>query len=876
MAYVLPNRKAFADFIARQYRNEKDMYRDEEDSSIDRCINPTNSNSVELLPYQKIVRDYLKIETPYRGILLYHGLGSGKTATAISVAESLLTDLKVYILLPKSLKANFISEIYKFGGPIYNNSQHWVRRSLNDETRDEALKLGISPSFLEEHTEFYTSVPNLQPNYNTFSIEAKRKIDAQIQDVLTSRFEFIHYNGLTQEKAAEIEARGFEKSVVIIDEAHNLISTVAKIGEGNTGIRKTIYNAIYNAKQCKVVALSGTPIINRPIEIAYMMNLLRGPIEQINVPFKHVIKWDEAAMTNALKAIPDIDTIEFNAVKQILTVTRNPPYFRSIYGTQGDRIAVQYKKEMKYIPLAADWVESWKTKFETDIGGGELAVERVESKISECLPTNPEKFASFFLDGLNIKNPMLFQRRIQGLVSYYKGADERLIPQRINDDKMLELCPMSKEQFTLYLQARWIEMKAASNRSRKSVDDEGGNYLVATRLICDYAIPPNLRSGIEISTDFTEDNPPEKEDILNEMRKNPGKYLSPKGLEIYSPKIKKLLENIKERKTKKQFIYSQYTSLEGLGVISAVLDANGWQKYSVVKNQAGQYIQDPTLDPDKFYYTFYVGNSDPTQDFRRQIFNNKEESSMPPSLWNSVKDNRLNIMLGSVAAAEGITLVGVRSVHILEPFWNDARHAQVIGRAIRICSHAKLPEPDRTVEIKIYLSTFTDEQKTEIKDYPNIVPIRSTDTGKILFLGDEPIQRFMTADETLYEIAYEKGLISKKITTLLKQSAIDCEVHRKFHSSERPVISCMRFDSNVKSESLAYLPEIDKGDTDKYYLRNTTRKKRRLQKVSIKGLIFLVDPDTDEVFDISAFEDSNRLLYLGTKKLSKIEFFHNQ
>jgi len=42
------------------------------------------------------------------------------------------------------------------------------------------------------------------------------------------------------------------------------------------------------------------------------------------------------------------------------------------------------------------------------------------------------------------------------------------------------------------------------------------------------------------------------------------------------------------------------------------------------------------------------------------------------------------------------------------------------------------------------------------------------------------------------------------------------------------------------------------------------RKKRRLQKVSIKTMVFLIDPDTKDVFDGPAFEDQQRLIRLGT------------
>lgn len=52
-------------------------------------------------PFQKFVRDYLSMESPYRGILLYHGLGSGKTCSSIAVAEHLKTKKNVIILCPE-------------------------------------------------------------------------------------------------------------------------------------------------------------------------------------------------------------------------------------------------------------------------------------------------------------------------------------------------------------------------------------------------------------------------------------------------------------------------------------------------------------------------------------------------------------------------------------------------------------------------------------------------------------------------------------------------------------------------------------------------------------------------------------------------------
>ena len=66
-----------------------------------------SKNTRELLEHQKIVRDYLLTETPYRGLLLYHGLGSGKTCSSIAIAESLLSTRTCYVLLPASLQDNY-------------------------------------------------------------------------------------------------------------------------------------------------------------------------------------------------------------------------------------------------------------------------------------------------------------------------------------------------------------------------------------------------------------------------------------------------------------------------------------------------------------------------------------------------------------------------------------------------------------------------------------------------------------------------------------------------------------------------------------------------------------------------------------------------
>ena len=68
-------------------------------------------------------------------LLLYHGLGVGKTRTSIGVAELLLNSKnkeKALVILPASLRQNFIAELKSFGNIMYNKNNTWKLISFTD------------------------------------------------------------------------------------------------------------------------------------------------------------------------------------------------------------------------------------------------------------------------------------------------------------------------------------------------------------------------------------------------------------------------------------------------------------------------------------------------------------------------------------------------------------------------------------------------------------------------------------------------------------------------------------------------------------------------------------------------------------------------
>ena len=58
---------------------------------------------------------------------------------------------------------------------------------------------------------------------------------------------------------------------------------------------------------------------------------------------------------------------------------------------------------------------------------------------------------------------------------------------------------------------------------------------------------------------------------------------------------------------------------------------------------------------------------------------------------NNINGDKVKVILISLAGAEGLDFKFIRQVHIMEPWYNLSRIEQIIGRAIRHCSHKNLP-----------------------------------------------------------------------------------------------------------------------------------------------------------------------------------------
>ena len=358
------------------------------------------------------------------------------------------------------------------------------------------------------------------------------------------------------------------------------------------------------------------------------------------------------------------------------------------------------------------------------------------------------------------------------------------------------------------------------------------------------------------------------QNTLIELKSKSDKYLTPEALETYSPKFLEMLKILQDDKKYKglHLIYSQFRTLEGIGILKLILEANGFAQFSIKeeKNEIGETewaLNIPPEDIGKPMFALYTGTEEVEEkELVRNIFNNNW-GDIPKNLRDQISEIAPNNILGQLikvlmitsSGAEGIDLQNVRYVHITEPYWHPVRTQQVIGRARRICSHRELPEKDedgtklRTVEVFIYLMTFTEKQLSGELSKELRLKDKSKRDGKTP----------LTSDEALYEISQIKEEINSQILTNVKETAIDCSIHKQSGSKER--LTCLSFGSK-DTDKFSYEPDIESEESDTMSNVNTKTIKWTAKTVKIdkSGKEYALNPETLEVYTIESYREAAR------------------
>ena len=155
-SYYMNNRKKFISHLIPLFdKYKKELKNEENVVTCDTKSKSTKKGEFNLMIHQRVVSDYLNLHTPYRGLLLFHGLGSGKTCTSIAIAEGMKSQKQIHVLTLASLKANFFDQMniqYSefFAHPKLFLSIAILADSLVYQIQQAKIKLVIQPSLPEQ------------------------------------------------------------------------------------------------------------------------------------------------------------------------------------------------------------------------------------------------------------------------------------------------------------------------------------------------------------------------------------------------------------------------------------------------------------------------------------------------------------------------------------------------------------------------------------------------------------------------------------------------------------------------------------------------------------------------------------------------------
>jgi len=233
------------------------------------------------------------------------------------------------------------------------------------------------------------------------------------------------------------------------------------------------------------------------------------------------------------------------------------------------------------------------------------------------------------------------------------------------------------------------------------------------------------------------------------------RWLAEGALEAASPKFQFLLSRIR-RTEGCIFVYSRFVN-GGALPLALVLEANGYTPYHGKplladgiqapggKQCAGCYrkqqehngVKDHLFSP--AYYGMLTGNSD--------ISPNNEATILRQKAFDNKDGMQLKIIIGSQIASEGVDLRFIRETHILDSWFHLNKTEQIIGRSIRFLSHCKLPKEKRNTTIYLYAAVLPSDRES--------------------------------ADLYSYRVGFKKAVLIGKVTRLMKQSAIDCNLNQQ-------------------------------------------------------------------------------------------------
>ena len=934
-SYIMNNRETFVNFINSVFEPYKRELEENKESISCDTIGKTSSD-FSLLTHQKIVRDYMNLYTPYRGLLLYHGLGSGKTCTSIAIAEGMKDSKSIIVMTPASLRANYVGELKKCGDLLYKKNQFWEWIPI--DKYQESLKtmsavLNLPQEYINRHGgAFFVNIKK-KSNYDELSDTSKQVLEEQLNEMIKQKYQFINYNGLREKRLHEMTSgytkNIFDNSVVIIDEAHNFISRIVNklkkekpIPENKRGEKERLpinlatklYEMLLSAKNARIILLSGTPVINYPNEFGILFNILRGYIKTWKIPLNVQTnkKIDKKSLSDMLLGEKTLDYLDYSPSSKMLTITRNPFGFKN-----------KIKKESGYQGVSNNKrSESGETEFETEFISDDdferkiisilkrndidVVSAGIEIKYRKALPDTFDEFVARYVNETDrkIKNADALKRRILGLSSYFRSAQESLLPKfdkNLATDYHIIRVPMSDTQFKAYEAARVEERKLEKKKPKQGMsedyEEKSSTYRIFSRLFCNFIIPDRpipirkkkteeeekeqeegetkkeeetdivaaLKQGKKVETkQDLEDNREaeiEGDEVLNDiggsnyterlqnklkdMETHADDFFTPEALQIYSPKFLHILENVQDPEYQGlHLVYSQFRTAEGIGLFTLVLNKNGFTRFKIKKNNLGLWeIDIPEADQGKPTYALYTGTETVEEkEIVRKIYNG-EWDDFPDSISSVLKSKYRNNNMGEVVKVFMITSSGSEGINL-----RNTRYVHLMDpywhpvRSEQVIGRARRICSHKDLPPAL--------QTVEVFVYLMVFTEEQLKSDEAIELKRKDLSKAvpkvpLTSDQYLFEISEIKANLTNQLTDAIKESAFDCYIYSNG--------KCVNF-GDPSINKFSYVPDYAEQQNDTTVQANKVAIEWVGKPVTINGVKYVYRRISDKVLNIYDFK----------------------
>jgi hypothetical protein len=629
-------------FLKKEFNNTsydeltKEEFEDIENISQRKC----NRNMFQLSPHQLFVKNFLSFDTPYNSLLLYHGLGTGKTCSSILVAEEMRYFLKQMNIKKKIIivASPVVQENYKI--------QLFDERKLVKKGDQWDIQSCTGNSFIKEINPINSKI-------------SKEKLILLIKKIIKRSYEFMGYiefsnkittlynkykindtnNKISFKRKSRLINKEFSRKLIIIDEVQN-IRNLKKLKASS----ENFLELVKYAENLKLMLLTATPMYNNPQEIIWLLNLMNLNDNRAPLEIKDVFKDDGELLVGNNNEQIGKEILERKMRGYVSYVRGDDPFSfpNAIYPSDYDSpYSIKIKlanQEWAYPTIqlnSATITEEMQIKF-LDIFIVNVGIEQ-------------NKMYNYLMKNLKIKFPILTNKN--------KGIQFKVL------DGPMQILNMSYPH---------------------------PDFPKDGEIVGDIYKELYGRNGLFRVMEYDENRKNNFEYIGDE------RLFSKENLIKYSGKISVIMDHVVNSEGI-ILIYSQYID-GGCIPLALALEELGFTRYG---DKSSLFKEAPVNqlmlgDSTKYPAKYIMITGDPAISGR-----NKKELKACTDPKN-INGEVVKIVIISKAGSEGLDFKNIRQVHILEPWYNFNRTSQTIGRAIRNLSHCNLNFNKRNTQIFLY------------------------------------------------------------------------------------------------------------------------------------------------------------------------------